>query len=54
MYESHVVVQLNLTPLVVAFVGSLSLNVGFVQSVLPAVREALEPLRRAVHAAQVD
>ena len=46
--------HVNAAPLVLTFVGGSRMNVGTIQSILPKVLKAIEPLRMALHNAQIQ
>jgi ragulator complex protein LAMTOR3 len=47
-FGDRMVVHVNLTPLVISFVGSPDTNVGLVHAALDELTQILEPLRQAV------
>ena len=47
-YESHVIVQLNVAPLVLSFVGTEETNIGAVLAMAPDLYAGLEPLCRVI------
>ena len=47
-YENNVIVQLNVAPLVLSFIGSHQVNAGAVLAMAPELYAGLEPLCRVV------
>eukprot|EP01116_Phalansterium_solitarium_P016333 TRINITY_DN3783_c0_g1_i1.p1 TRINITY_DN3783_c0_g1~~TRINITY_DN3783_c0_g1_i1.p1 ORF type:complete len:138 (+),score=44.14 TRINITY_DN3783_c0_g1_i1:133-546(+) len=47
-HDNRIVVQVNHVPLLMTFVGDVECNVGLLQSLLPDIKKALEPLRAVI------